>query len=271
MRIRFDLRPLLLVALVCAAPAAFAAPQAGCTIVAGGGRTALSADPQMNDRWNRLNFSYFDAAAEAVREGGDVEQAFFPAGSTDAASNSQALLAQASKAGCLRVAQVAVYNDASRAEPELVFSLRVSPIRPGSAGAPPSVGAAEYEKEYRYPATPESFDQVVPSRIADRAVREYRQQAAAGTVSVYIGTGAVQCTPGATSLAEHRKRLLDAGIEVRSSSCGTTGRMYAQRCGAPTGDIHIFEIPAAQQEGAIKLQFSPLSTLPEARRTDCPS
>jgi len=177
------LRPALVVAVVLPLASHAASPGApsGCTIVAGGGRTQSSSDSQINDRWNRLNFSFFDAAAEAVRANEPVEQAFFPVGSTDAAKNADAVLAQAAKAGCTRVAFVSVFGDSSKANPELVFSLRVSPIhREGtvlepSAGA--TVGAVEYEKEYRFAATPASLDKVVPSRIADQAVRDYRASA----------------------------------------------------------------------------------------------
>ena len=259
--------------------AAPAAPSsAGCTVVAGGGRTPAFSDSQLNDRWNQLNFAFFDAAAEAVRDGGEVEQAFFPVGANDAAKNSQQLLAQATKAGCLRVAQVAVFNDLSSAQPELVFSLRVLPVQRPAGDAAPVVGAAEYEKEYRYPATLETFEQVVPSRIADRAVREYRAQAQGGeqapgsaTLSVYRGTGAVQCSGGGSTLDEDRKRLTDAGIQVLAASCGTNGRMFAQRCGGATGEIHIFDIPVLQKKAALDRQFRPLSELPTARKLNCGS
>jgi len=296
MSLRTAARPLHLVlalALAACAPA-LAAPASpspvGCTVVAGGGRSPAFSDSQLNDRWNQLNFAFFDAAAEAVRDDGEVEQAFFPVGANDAAKNSQQLLAQATKAGCLRVAQVAVFNDLSSAQPELVFSLRVLPVqrRPGDAAA--VVGAAEYEREYRYPATLESFEQVVPSRIADRAVRDYRAKAQSGakapgdaqaqgseqaqagtTLSVYRGTGAVQCTGGGSTLDEDRKRLTDVGVEVLSASCGTNGRMFAQRCGGGTGDIHIFEIPASQKAAALNQQFRPLSELPTAQKLNCGS
>lgn len=155
------------------------AASAGCTVVAGGGRNSSFNDPQTNDRWNRLNFAFFDAAAEAVRANDTVEQAFFPVGSTDATKSNDALLAQAAKAGCTRLAFFSAYSDASKLRPELVFSLRVSPIRregsTSAQGANYKVGAVEYEKEYRFAATPASFVKVVPSRIADQAVRDYRE------------------------------------------------------------------------------------------------
>lgn len=260
----------LATAFVPALAATKAAP-GGCTVVAGGGRSPAFSDSRLNDRWNQLNFAFFDAAAEAVRADGEVEQAFFPVGVNDAASNSQVLLAQATKAGCLRVAQVAVFNDVSRAEPELVFSLRVQPIQ-RSTDAPAVVGAVEYEKEYRFPATLETFEQLAPSRIADRAVREYREQAQQGRpLSVYVATGAVQCSGGGSTLEQDRKRLADAGIEVLASACGSNGRMFAQRCGGATGEIHIFDIPASQKEAALAQRFRPLSELPGAQRFACGS
>lgn len=155
------------------------AASAGCTVVAGGGRKATFNDSQTNDTWNRLNFAFFDAAAEAVRANDAVEQAFFPMGSTNATKSTDALLAQAAKAGCTRLAFFSVYSDASKLQPELVFSLRVSAIRRESStsaqGTNYKVGAVEYEKEYRFVATPASFEKVVPSRIADQAVRDYRE------------------------------------------------------------------------------------------------
>lgn len=156
-------------------------PAVGCTIVAGGGRNAMSSDTQINDNWNRLNFSFFDAAVEAVRACEPVEQAFFPAGSTDAAKNAEVILAQAARSGCTRVAFFSVFSDPGGDDGELVFSMRVAPIRrgigvPGESmpGAGLSLGAIDYEKEYRFTATPDSLDKVVPSRIADQAVRDYR-------------------------------------------------------------------------------------------------
>jgi hypothetical protein len=262
---------LSLATLVPAFAAPASPPSGGCTVVAGGGRSPAFSDSQLNDRWNQLNFAFFDAAAEAVRDGGEVEQAFFPVGANDTARNSQVLLAQATKAGCLRVAQVAVFNDLSRAEPELVFSLRVLPIQ-RSGGDAPVVGAAEYEKEYRYPATVESFEQLVPSRIADRAVREYREQSQGGaTLSVYRATGAVQCTGGGSTLEQDRQRLTDAGIQVLAATCGSNGRMFAQRCGGATGEIHVFDIPVSQKAAALTQQFRPLGELPGAQRFACGS
>ena len=89
------------------------------------------------------------------------------------------------------------------------------------------------------------------------------------TVSVYRSKGSVQCNGGGVPLADHERQLTEAGIRVLSSSCGTTGRMYAAVCGGATGEIHIFEIPASQKDAAAKLDFTPLSTLPGAQKQPC--
>ena len=146
----------------------------GCTVVAGGGRNLSADDPTANERWNRLNFSFYDAALTAFMSEGNVEQAFFAVEANDPQKNAEALLARAAKAGCHRLAFVSVFSDPSQAEATLVFVLRVAPIQ-RRAGARVSMGAAAYQKEYRFQATPETLSQVVPSRIAEQAVRDYLQ------------------------------------------------------------------------------------------------
>lgn len=146
----------------------------GCTVVAGGGRNLSADDPLANERWNRLNFSFYDAALTAFMSEGNVEQAFFAVEANDPHKNANALLARADKAGCQRLAFVSVFSDPRQADAPLVFVLRVAPIH-RRAGARVSMGAAAYEKEYRFQATPETLSQVVPSRIAEEAVRDYLQ------------------------------------------------------------------------------------------------
>jgi hypothetical protein len=176
-----------LISLVLAAPLACAAADApsasACTVLAGGGRQALP-DAQANEGWNRLNFSFFDAALTALSAQQDVVPAFFTLGSRDAAQSADAALAQASRQGCARVMLVSVYDDDSKPEGELVFSVRAAPLRtPGAASAPAATrgdslrtlaaSAPDYEREYRYLATPATLSKVVPSRIAEQAVRDY--------------------------------------------------------------------------------------------------
>lgn len=162
-------RPLLaalLLALPLAGVAADPAPT-GCTVVAGGGRNLSTTDSRANEHWNRLNFSFYDAALTAFMSEGSVEQAFFSVEASDPAKNADAVLARASKAGCHRLAFVSVFSDVTRDDTPLVFALRVAPIR----GA--RLGSEVYEKEYRFAATPETLSRVVPGRIAEQAVRDY--------------------------------------------------------------------------------------------------
>jgi hypothetical protein len=149
------------------------ARKSGCTLLAGGGRMGVVHDAQADEIWNRVNFSFFDATLTAWGTAGEVVPAFFPIGSADAAKMADSILAQAAKAGCSKLAIVSVFSDDSGAQPEVVFVLRVSPIVRRAGPASASVGAADYEREYRFAATSASLDKVVPSRIAERAVRDY--------------------------------------------------------------------------------------------------
>lgn len=168
---------LLALALPAIGAAAQPAANAGCTVVAGAPRNQSPSDSQTNDRWNRLNFSFFDAVASAVASNDKVVQAFFPVESSDAARNTDSVLAEAAKAGCTKLVLVSVFSDQGKGEPELVFALRASPIQRQPSAAQPgtdlSLGTPEYEKEYRFPATASSFARVVPSRIAEQAVQDY--------------------------------------------------------------------------------------------------
>lgn len=171
-------RLLLAACLLASLPCAAADPElpSGCTVVAGGGRNLSATDPEANERWNRLNFSFYDAALTAFMSEGKVEQAFFSVESSDPGKNADAVLARAAQAGCHRLAFVSVFSDVSKPDTPLVFALRVAPLhRPAKPDARVSVGSAAYEKEYRFAATPETLSRVVPSRIAEQAVRDYLQ------------------------------------------------------------------------------------------------
>jgi hypothetical protein len=172
-------RLLLATSLLASLPCAAADPAGptGCTVVAGGGRNLSTTDAAANERWNRLNFSFYDAALTAFMSEGKVEQAFFSVESTDPRKNADAMLARAAQAGCDRLALVSVFSDPSKPDTPLVFALRVAPLLRQPGGAAPQaqvrVGTAAYEKEYRFAATPETLSNVVPSRIAEQAVRDY--------------------------------------------------------------------------------------------------
>ena len=157
--------------------AAGAAPDAGCTLLAGGApMPALAARDA--EGWNRLNFSFFDAVLTAMSAQGRTEQAFFAVDAPDPGHIAQALHTQAARAGCTRLMAVRVFNAASDPNnEELVFSVRVSPVRPSEkstgSGEQAGPGPVVYQREYRYKATPESLARVVPSRIGEQAVQDY--------------------------------------------------------------------------------------------------
>ena len=89
------------------------------------------------------------------------------------------------------------------------------------------------------------------------------------TVQVFKPRGSLQCVGGGSSIEGLRRQLVDAGIEVSSSACGTDGRTYPATCGAPDGAIGVFEIPVTQVEAAAALLFAPMSTLDTARIVPC--
>jgi hypothetical protein len=158
------------------APLWCAAAGPACTLVAGGGRDFSADDSSLNNRWNQINFTFFDAGTEALRPHGPVEQAFFSVEGSDPVKNIDKLLVQAAKSGCNRLVLMSVFSDQAKPEPELVFAIRVSPIhRVGTKpGAAATLGTAEYEREYRFATTPAVLDKVAPGRIGDLAVRDFR-------------------------------------------------------------------------------------------------
>lgn len=89
------------------------------------------------------------------------------------------------------------------------------------------------------------------------------------TAKVYKSRGSIQCGSRGTAPAGMSRDLVVAGISVLSYTCGTDGRIYPAVCGAATGEINIFEIPAAQQNQAAALSFQPLSNLPQASQIAC--
>jgi len=156
------------VSVVLAVASPSIAGAADCTIVFGQGRAPASADSQVNDRWNRLNFSFHDALQDQLSEGGlKVVPVFLAVQSAGAAVEAEKLRRAALDAGCSKLLSSTVFSDTSKAVEELVFVVSAAPIRKGRRVEP-----AAYKKEYRFPATSASFRQVVPSRIAAQAVRD---------------------------------------------------------------------------------------------------
>lgn len=145
---------------------------ADCAVVFGQGRLPPSADSLVNDHWNRLNFSFHDAFQELLAEGGlKVIPVFLSVQSADLDANAERVRKAAEGAGCSKLVTTQVFSDEAKATPELVFAVSASGVGKGG-GARGSVGAAPYNREYRFPATPAALAKVVPSRLAAQAARD---------------------------------------------------------------------------------------------------
>lgn len=79
--------------------------------------------------------------------------------------------------------------------------------------------------------------------------------AAADTQMVYKYDGSVQCQAAADNMAAMGKGLIDHGIKIIRSCKGNDGLIRPALCGAPTGNINIYEIPATSLQQAIELGF----------------
>jgi hypothetical protein len=155
---------------------AMAIPLAGhaadCAVVFGQGRPPPSPDSQVNDHWNRLNFSFHDAFQELLAEGGlKVVPVFLSVQAADLAANAERVRRAAADAGCSRLVSTRVFSDDAKATPELVFAVSASAVK-FATGAQAQVDKADYTKEYRFPATPAALAGVVPSRLAAQAARD---------------------------------------------------------------------------------------------------
>lgn len=76
---------------------------------------------------------------------------------------------------------------------------------------------------------------------------------------VYKLDGTKHCEPHAgVSLDSMALEFTDAGIEVFSSRKGHDGREGIALCGAPTGQINIYEILSADLTSALSMGFKQL-------------
>jgi hypothetical protein len=81
-------------------------------------------------------------------------------------------------------------------------------------------------------------------------------------IKVFKPTGSIQCEPDSgTPLADMQQALTAAGIDVHAAETTSDGRMYAQVCGAPSGEIHVFSIDAADAAAAANLGYLPFEVL----------
>src|SRR3569623_80451 len=62
-------------------------------------------------------------------------------------------------------------------------------------------------------------------------------------VLVYESSGRRQCEPAPATPQQSARRLTDAGVPVRESSCAIlTTLAYPAVCGAPTGELYVFDV-----------------------------
>ena len=77
---------------------------------------------------------------------------------------------------------------------------------------------------------------------------------------VYQDSGAKHCeTNSGIDLSSMGQQLMNVGIEVISMRMGFDGREGVAICGASTGEINIYEIPASKINTALKIGFKRLS------------
>ena len=81
-------------------------------------------------------------------------------------------------------------------------------------------------------------------------------------VLVYESTGKRQCEPETITPQQSARRLTDAGVGVRESSCAVLASIaYPAVCGAPSGELVVHEISDNQLGAAQRLGFTLVTTL----------
>jgi hypothetical protein len=92
--------------------------------------------------------------------------------------------------------------------------------------------------------------------------RDDSHDAGPGDVLVYRSRQSVQCGSRGLTPAQSAQRLIDGGIDVIKSGCGSlTGVFVPAVCGGDTGDILIHEIRRENLPDAEKLGFGSAATL----------
>lgn len=76
-------------------------------------------------------------------------------------------------------------------------------------------------------------------------------------IDVVIPTGKKQCenNDDYQSIKQVRNKLAKEGVEIISSSCAIENKFYVTVCGAPEGDIYVFEIDSRGRDQALELGF----------------
>lgn len=116
------------------------------------------------------------------------------------------------------------------------------------AGAKPAVGATAPQPL----ATAEGLGQATSLAVESVAMAEPVDR-----VEVFKPDGSLQCGGGdIVSLADARDDLEDAGVRVYSAQKRHDGRKRIAKCGAPTGQILVFEIAGKDLDKARGQGFS---------------
>lgn len=76
-------------------------------------------------------------------------------------------------------------------------------------------------------------------------------------VQVYKSLGGKQCESSGHAISEFKQQLESNQIRVYAHASGHDGMMYPQVCGAPNGQIGIYDIAKSQLSKAQGLGFSP--------------
>jgi hypothetical protein len=97
----------------------------------------------------------------------------------------------------------------------------------------------------------------------------FSAQAEGRWITVAKHKGAIQCESAGIGLKTMKKELVQAKIRVRKVRCGHDGLIYPAVCGAETGRLNLYDIPAKKLGDAAELGFQPLSDWPDAAETPC--
>lgn len=81
-------------------------------------------------------------------------------------------------------------------------------------------------------------------------------------VLVYESNGRRQCEPAAISPQQSARKLENAGVTVRESSCAVlTTIAFPAVCGAPSGELVVHEISESKALAAQQMGFTLVTTL----------
>ncbi|WP_374089907.1 hypothetical protein [Methylomicrobium lacus] len=94
-------------------------------------------------------------------------------------------------------------------------------------------------------------------------------QAETQWVTVAKSNESIQCESAGISPKTMKKELTEAKIPAKHARCGTDGMLYSAVCGAETGRLNLFDIPAKKLGDASELGFQPLGDWPDASEAPC--